>query len=155
MKFDFSWLLVLVGVVFVGVIAEMIIPHRRVGSAVRISIMIVLVSVLFSSIVGVLKDGEKQVLGEVRDEVAVNESYYIDMVENLEVMAERKVSSQLGIPVDIFIDFDIADFEIQFLSVGVELLNGYGSRSSEEIVAIVCDVVDVDKKEVFIYEREG
>ena len=154
MDFNFGWLVSLVGVVFVWVIAEMIIPHRRIGGAVRICVMIVLVSVLFSSVVEyAVKDRDEEVWW-ADAEVVVNESYFSDMVKNLESMAERKILAQLGLSSDVYIEFEVVNYKIQYLSVNVELLQGLGTRKTEEVVVIVCDIIDIEKKGVFVYERE-
>ena len=146
MDFNFGWLVSLVGVVFVWVIAEMIIPHRRIGGAVRICVMIVLVSVLFSSVVEyAVKDRDEEGWG-ADAEVVANESYFSDMVKNLESMAERKILAQLGLSSDVYIEFEVVNYKIQYLSVNVELLQGLGTRKTEEVVAIVVPKEELYKK---------
>ena len=147
-----SWMLSIAGVVFIGAIFELLLPHKRLKNSINICIVVILISSLFVPIVNFLKPNHLNDFELDIENVIAQDNFYAEMVDNLEKQVERKLLSQLEVESLVDIEYILDEEKLVFSGVDVLLQNGFGEWTVEEVIIVVQSIVNVGNDEVFVHE---
>ena len=147
-----SWMLSIAGVVFIGTIFELLLPHKRLKNSINICIVVILISSLFVPIVNFLKPNHLNDFELDIENVIAQDNFYAEMVDNLEKQVERKLLSQLEVESLVDIEYILDEEKLVFSGVDVLLRDGFGEWTVEEVIIVVQSIVNVGNDEVFVHE---
>lgn len=145
-------MLSIAGVVFIGAIFELLLPHKRLKNSINICIVVILISSLFVPIVNFLKPNHLNDFELDIENVIAQDNFYAEMVDNLEKQVERKLLSQLEVESLVDIEYILDEEKLVFSGVDVLLQNGFGEWTVEEVIIVVQSIVNVGNDEVFVHE---
>ena len=145
-------MLSIAGVVFIGAIFELLLPHKRLKNSINICIVVILISSLFVPIVNFLKPNHLNDFELDIENVIAQDNFYAEMVDNLEKQVERKLLSQLEVESLVDIEYILDEEKLVFSGVDVLLRNGFGEWTVEEVIIVVQSIVNVENDEVFVHE---
>ena len=145
-------MLSIAGVVFIGTIFELLLPHKRLKNSINICIVVILISSLFVPIVNFLKPNHLNDFELDIENVIAQDNFYAEMVDNLEKQVERKLLSQLEVESLVDIEYILDEEKLVFSGVDVLLRDGFGEWTVEEVIIVVQSIVNVGNDEVFVHE---
>lgn len=153
-----EWILSIVGMSFLGVVVETLLPSGKLSGYIKGIFSLILLFVIVSPLPKLFnKDISIDTTYEYEENISFLETFNSKKLENyrIAIIKQLEIKGITNINIEFESDITKSDLIIEKVYVDVcnVVLNGVDKHIhiSDTIIDVVLDIVDVDKEEVIIY----